>query len=178
MHSTHEISASVRLTRALVPARSATTVVTRMTYPAPAARVWSTLMFYEQIDERPPFYLRWLLPVPVCTEGDKSAVGDEARCIYETGYLIKRVTHIEEGRVYGFVVSEQELDVGGGMRLSGGDYTLRDCGDGTTEIALTTNYVSSRRPRWFWRPIEAFVCHTFHRHILRAMRRAVRERTR
>lgn len=146
-------------------------VVTRMPCGASPDRVWATLMFYEQIDERPPLLLRWLLPVPIRTEGKKSAIGDEARCLYEGGYLIKRVTRIEHGRVYGFDVSEQALVVGGGMSLSGGDYTLRELPDGSTEVALTTNYVSTRRPRWFWTRVEAAICHMFHRHILRAMRR-------
>ena len=42
-----------------------------------------------------------------------------------------------------------------------------------SEVALETSYVSERRPRWFWGPIEAIVCHAFHRHILRAMRKTI-----
>jgi hypothetical protein len=148
-----------------------TRVATQMTFSGSTQHVWSGLMFYEQIETRPPVYLRLLLPVPIETIGPKSAVGDEARCVYERGHLIKRITQIDPGRHYAFEVSEQALEGRGGMRLSGGEYTLRALGDDRTEVTLATHYVSPRRPRWFWRPIERMVCHAFHRHILRAMRR-------
>ena len=145
-------------------------VLTPMTFPAPPAQVWRRLMYYEQIEERPPLHLRVLLPVPVKTVGRKSQVGDVARCEYEKGHLVKRVTRVDEGRCYAFEIVEQALEVGGGMRLSGGEYALREI-PGGTEVTLSTRYQSRRRPRWLWRPIEAAVCHSFHRHILRSMRK-------
>ena len=57
--------------------------------------------------------------------------------------------------------------------LSGGGYTLRELPDGRTEVAVMTRYVGGRRPGWFWKPVEAAVCHLFHRHLLAAMRRKV-----
>lgn len=148
-----------------------TSVLTQMVFAVPPDEVWNRLMFYEQIEERPPLDLRLLLPVPTGTEGRKSQVGDEARCLYQGGHLIKRVTRIESGRHYGFEVVEQVLEVGGGIKLSGGGYTLREIAGGT-EVTLATRYVSPRRPRWLWKPIEAAVCHRLHRHILGAMRRS------
>ena len=148
-----------------------TSVLTRMTFAAPPDQMWQRLMFYEQIDEPPPLDLRLLLPVPMRTEGRKSRIGDEARCVYSGGHLIKRVTHVEAGRHYRFEIVEQELAIGRGIRLSGGGYTLREIAGGRTEITLATRYVSPRRPRWLWRRIEAAVCHRLHRHILRAMER-------
>lgn len=128
-------------------------------------------MFYEQIEERPPLHLRLLLPLPIRTDGSKSAVGDEAICLYEGGHLLKRVTRVDALRYYGFEIVEQNLAVGGGLILSGGSYTLRELPGHRTEVAVTTRYVSSKRPGWLWRPIEAIVCHLFHRHLLSAMRR-------
>lgn len=148
-------------------------IVTQMKFSATADQVWQRLMFYEQLDQRPPLHLRLLLPVPIKTIGDKSHVGDEARCLYEGGHLIKRVTEIEPNKRYAFEVTEQELELGGGMRLSGGEYVLEESSPGTTEVKLSTRYESPRQPRWLWKPIEAAVCHSFHRHILRAMRRSV-----
>jgi hypothetical protein len=154
-------------------AGASTSVVTRMRFAAPPDRVWGGLLFYEQIEERPPLHLRLLLPMPLGTKGAKSKVGDEALCAYEDGHLLKRVTEIDPGRHYGFEVAEQNLAVGGGLALSGGCYTLRALPEGGTEVAVTTRYVSLRRPGWLWKPIEATVCHMFHRHLLGAMRRKV-----
>jgi hypothetical protein len=148
-------------------------VVTRMKFAAPADRVWDGLLFYEQIEERPPLHLRLLLPVPTGTQGPKAKVGDEAKCSYERGHLLKRVTQVDPGRHYGFEVAEQNLDVGRGLALAGGCYTLRELPGGATEVAVTTRYVSHRRPAWLWERIEATVCHMFHRHLLSVMRRKI-----
>lgn len=149
-----------------------TTVVTRMSFAAPPEQVWSGLMFYEEIDSPPPLHLRLLLPIPVRTEGPKSTVGDETTCVYESGHLLKRVTSIDAGRYYGFEVVEQNLAVGGTM-LSGGSYTLRELPGRGTEVAIMTRYASPKRPGWLWKPIEATVCHMFHRHLLASMRRKI-----
>lgn len=162
------------------PPRAATisSVRTTMILSASPAEVWERLMFYEQIDVPPPLYLRLLLPAPIATLGDKSRVGDEARCLYEGGHLIKRVTGIDRERLYVFSVVEQTVVVGGGMRLSGGHYALRALDDGRTEVTVETRYASHKRPRWLWQPIEHAVCHAFHRHILRAMRDSVADAAR
>ncbi len=148
-------------------------VVTEMSVAAAPAQVWQALMFYEQISRRPPIHLRLLLPSPLRVEGRRSAVGDETRCVYEQGFLLKRATRIDPERHYGFEVVEQELKIGSGIRLSGGGYTLTERPDGSTRLSLETRYASAVRPRWLWRRIEAVVCHAFHRHILGAMRREV-----
>jgi hypothetical protein len=145
-------------------------VITLMHIAASPAKVWNSLVFYEGIDEPPPVYLRLLLPRPIRTEGAKSAVGDQATCLYQGGHLLKRVTTIEPQRLYEFSVVEQRLDVGGGIRLSGGCYALRDLGDERTELAITTRYTSKNRPRWLMRPVEEAVCHLFHRHLLTAIK--------
>jgi hypothetical protein len=152
-------------------AQRTTSVATAMIFDAAPAEVWDALMFYEQIDRRPPLHLRLLLPAPIETAGRKSEIGDEARCLYRGGYLIKRVTQVEPRRRYVFEVCEQALEVGRGVRLSGGEYAIRELARGRTEVRIVTRYASSRWPRWLWRPVERMVCHSFHRHILRAMRR-------
>jgi hypothetical protein len=149
------------------------TVVTHMTFNAGADAAWNTMVFYEQIDARPSFFLRLLLPVPIRTEGRKSVVGDEALCVYEGGHLIKRVTAVNRSRHLAFDVTKQELNIGLGMKLSGGWYDLQPLPDGRTDVALATVFQSPRQPRWLFGQIETTVCHIFHRHILRAMRRVV-----
>lgn len=144
-----------------------------MVLPARPEAVWGALMFYEQLEERPPRLLRLLLPVPIRTEGRKAQVGDEALCLYEGGHLVKRVTQVEPGVRYGFGVVRQELAIGGGLRLHGGWYALRPLAGGRTEVETGTRYASPRRPRWLFQPVEAAVCHLFHRHIMRAMLRGL-----
>jgi hypothetical protein len=128
-------------------------------------------MFYESIEGAPPLHLRLLLPRPIRTQGSKSNVGDQATCLYQGGHLLKRVTFIDRNRLYEFSVVEQNLVVGIGVQLSGGCYALRALANGHTELSITTHYSSSNRPRWLVRPIEAAVCHMFHRYLLGAIRR-------
>ena len=154
----------------LAPSLPSTSIATRMKFAVAPERVWERLMFYEQIEQRPPLHLRLLLPVPLRIEGLRPSVGEELKCSYESGHLLKRVTNIERWRHYGFKVIEQDLKVGGGLTLSGGCYALRALASGGTEVTVTTRYESPRRPRWLWKPIEAAVCHMFHRHLLSAMR--------
>jgi hypothetical protein len=156
-----------------VAATEQSSIVTRMNFDASPEQVWKGLLFYEEIGRPPPTHLRLLLPVPIRTEGKVSEVGGEAMCLYEGGHLLKRVTRIERGHFYEFEVAEQALTVGGGMRLSGGRYTLRELPDGLTEVAVETRYTSTKWPRWFWRPLERMVCHWFHRYLLGSMRRAI-----
>jgi hypothetical protein len=149
----------------------ATTVITRMRIPATPAVVWQSLMFYEQIEERPPLLLRMVLPRPIRTHGSKSAVGDQATCLYEGGHLLKRVTEIDRHRLYAFSVIEQRLALGRRVVLTGGCYSLRELPDECTELAVTTRFLSRNRPRWLAKPVEIFVCHMFHRHLLAAIGR-------
>lgn len=149
-------------------------VETCMNLAASSEAVWEQLMFYEQIGKRPPLLLRFLLPVPVRTEGGKSGVGDAVKCHYVSGHLLKRVTQITRGRTYAFEVVEQNLKLGLGIRVLGGAYTLRELPEAHTQVALQTRYLSPLRPRWLWKRLEAAVCHSFHRHILSAMRSNLR----
>lgn len=151
----------------------AASITTHMTFAASSDKVWDGLMFYEEIDNRPPPYLRLLLPIPIRTEGKVSEVGAEVMCLYEGGHLLKRITRIEPGRLYEFNVAEQSISVGGSMRLCGGGYTLREISDGTTEVTVETRYTSNKWPRWFWRPLESMVCHWFHHYLLRSMRHKI-----
>jgi hypothetical protein len=144
----------------------AITIVTSMILHAEADLIWDSLMFYEQIEQKPPLLLRLLLPHPVRTEGSKEQVGDVATCVYAQGHLLKQVTRIEAPGLYEFQVIEQHLVFGGGLRLMGGSYALSDVSPDHTKVSVTTRYVSIKKPRRLWKPIEALVCHAFHRYLL------------
>ena len=139
-------------------------------FPTTPAIVWQTLLFYEEVIAPPPFFLRWLLPVPLGTAGSKAIVGGEVKCRYDGGHLLKRVSAIVEMRRFAFDVIEQNLPLCG-VRVLGGEYNLRAVAPARTHVTLSTRYASSHRPDWVCARFEAAVCHCFHRHLLGAMRR-------
>ena len=130
-------------------------------------------MFYEEVATCPPFYLRRLLPIPIRSDGCKFEIGAEVKCSYTNGYLLKRVARITRRRNFGFEVVRQELGLIGRIRVLGGDYTLRPLSKDQTRVSLTTRYASPNRPRWLFRRLEAAICHSFHRHILKGMQRSL-----
>jgi hypothetical protein len=149
-------------------------VTTCQDFFAAADAVWDALMFYEEIAEDRPFFLRRFLPTPIGTQGCKSQVGSDVKCRYVGGHLLKRVTRIVRGHDYAFEVIEQNLALGG-ITLLGGDYALRILSKDCTRVALATHYASPNCPRLFGR-LEAAVCHSFHRYILSAMRSNISSR--
>lgn len=149
-------------------------VITSQDFFASAEAVWEALMFYEEVEKSLPWVLRALLPIPIGSEGCKSEVGGEIKCRYLSGHLLKRVTHVTRGRSYCFEVIEQSLALRGGIKLLGGNYTLRNLSGDRTRVALATRYQSPNRPRWLYGSVETIVCHSFHRHILSAMQTNVR----
>jgi hypothetical protein len=70
---------------------------------------------------------------------------------------------------FGFEIVQQNLALRG-IRLLGGNYTLRVQSEDCTRVALATHYASLNCPRWVFGRLEAAVCHSFHRYILSAMR--------
>jgi len=145
-------------------------VVSAAVLPAPLSSVWNALVFYEQLEGRPSWVLRLLLPVPVRTERRAWTTGAEIRCLYDSGWIVKRLTLVEPPRRCEFEVVLQRLELGGGIRLAGGRYELSEETGASTRLELETRYEGSARPRWFWRPIEAAVCRVFHRHIVESLR--------
>ena len=144
-------------------------VTTYQDFFAAPGTVWNALMFYEEIAEDRPFLLRHFLPTPIGSQGCKSTIGGEVKCQYVGGHLVKRVTHIIREQSYRFEIAQQNLALRG-IRLLGGDYTLRVQSQHCTRVALATHYASLNCPRWVFGRLEAAVCHSFHRSILSAIR--------
>ena len=147
-------------------------VTTRRDLFAPAERVWQYLMFYEDVPVRPRGLLRWLLPLPVRSEGDKRSQGALVRCTYERGDLLKRVADVQPGRRLGFEVVEQHLGIERWARAREGSYELEATASGTA-LRLTTTYETRLRPRALFRPLERVLCHALHAHILLGMERLI-----
>jgi len=144
-------------------------VVTSGRLAATPAEVYDRLIFFEEVRRRPPLWLGLLLPRPLRTDGPRTRPGDETRCLYRNGRLVKRVTRAVSPSVLEFEVVLQDLPIRSGVRLVGGGYALAACGDGLTRIEIETRYEGGARPRPLWRPIEAAVAHAFHRHLIGAI---------
>jgi hypothetical protein len=127
------------------------------------------MLMFEEVPVRPPVLLRVFLPHPVRTEGDKTRVGAAIQCTYTGGHLVKLIKVVEPPHLVQFEITEQRLGIEGCVTMLGGSYELRSRGE-ETEIVLTTNYRGHLRPRFFWRPLERFLAHQLHRHILDGMR--------
>jgi hypothetical protein len=147
-------------------------VATRLHFDASPEAIWNHLMLFEEVPGRPPFLLRALLPHPVRTEGDKNRVGTTVRCRYRGGDLFKRITEVEPPHLLQFEVIEQRLGIEGCILTHGGSYQVHPCGD-ASDVVLITRYRAYLRPRFLWRPLEAFLVGQLHRHILRGVRSAV-----
>ncbi|HMK74509.1 MAG TPA: SRPBCC family protein [Myxococcaceae bacterium] len=146
-------------------------VRTRLHFDAAPDDVWQRMLFYEEVPRRPMLLLRLFLPAPVRTEGAKTRVGETIRCTYQDGYLEKRITAVEPPRLIRFEVSLQQLGIEDCISMTGGSYQIepRPMGAGC-ELVLTTRYHGFLRPRWLWRPLERFLAHRLHHHILSGMR--------
>ena len=146
-------------------------VETQAVFSSSQERAWNSIVFYEQIEHAPPFLLRLALPRPVGTTGGKTKVGETSRCVYENGYLVKKISEREEGRLLGFRVIEQNIHFEHDLDLRGGSFRVEPGPDpGTTRVTLTTSYRRLTYPAFIWQPAETLVLHTLHGHVLEGMR--------
>ena len=147
-------------------------VETRTHFDASPEILWNRILFYEEVPGSPPLLLRILLTCPRRTEGEKAVVGSRVRCLYDGGYLIKRITAVEPHQQLQFEVIEQKLGIESCVVATGGAYEIRSC-NGGADVVLTTRYLSRLRPRGLWRRLEKLVARRLHWHILNGMRSAV-----
>jgi hypothetical protein len=151
------------------PTKQSDRVSTRFELSAPPEAVWQCLMFYEDVPRRPWPLLRLLLPQPLKSEKDKLSAGSAVRCHYDHGFLLKRINEVEPGRLLSFEVVEQRLGIERFARACRGSYELERARSGTS-LLLTTVYQAWLWPRFLWRPLERYLCHRVHLHILLGMR--------
>ncbi len=166
------MTALARIGRLFPPNPTSEVVETSIDLPAAPEAVWEKMMFYEEVPQRPTPLLRLFLPLPVRTQGDKTRVGAAIACVYEDGYLEKRITAVEPARTVKFDVVVQGLGIEDCISMDGGYYELSPSTVGT-RVVLATIYRGHLRPRWLWRPFEHHLAHRLHTHILDGMRLAV-----
>jgi hypothetical protein len=150
-------------------------VATRMTFDVGPEAIWHEIMFYEEVPGRPPFPLSVFMPAPVLTRGTKSHAGAIVECMYTSGDLVKRITQVDPGRAIRFEVLDQHLGIETCAVALGGSYEMHPHGRGTT-VVLTTKYRAFLHPRPLWRPLEKLISTQLHRHVLKGMRAALRQR--
>jgi len=151
--------------------RSATVEIVQTTihFDAPPEAVWRAMRLYEDVARRPSPLLRLVLPIPIRTRGDKTQAGSTVECLYEGGYLEKRITRAERPRFVGFDVIVQQLGIEDAISMRAGSYEINASGHGS-DVVVTTTYSGHLRPRWLWRLVERFLARGVHRHILEGMR--------
>jgi hypothetical protein len=147
-------------------------VATAMRFPASPEEIWRAIRFYEDVPRRPLLFLRMFLPRPLRSEGAKTQVGGLVQCTYDGGHLVKRITGLEAPHLVRFEVLEQQLGVEDCISMAEGSYDIRAI-EGGSEVVLTTCYRGHLRPRWLWRPLERWLAHRLHRHILEGMSEVV-----
>ena len=130
--------------------------------------VWKSLVFYEEITTPPPALARIGLPHPLYTRGTINAVGDRTTCVYDKGYLVKQVTHLERNRLLAFDVIEQVGIEDRSIKLIDGSFALEATDRGTL-ITLTTRYRPLLAARVFWQPFEHSLTRVLHQHVLDAI---------
>ena len=146
------------------------TVRTMKLIPADSSRVWDTLMFYEEVPQRPPLIMRIALPHPLFAFGSTAHVGDVKTCVYSKGRLVKQVTQRVPGERLAFNVIEQTHIENRSIRLIDGSFDFQSVSPGETRVTLTSRYQPLLGPRWIWRPFEEYGVHTLHDHVLEGMR--------
>ena len=100
-------------------------VTTCQDFFAAADAVWDALMFYEEIAEDRPFLLRRFLPTPIGSSR-LQVRSWRRRKMSICGRTLAQTSDSHSSRVqnYAFEIVEQNLALRG-IRLLGGDYTLR-----------------------------------------------------
>ena len=142
------------------------TVRTSRILPFDARQVWDSLVFYEEVRHEPPLLARIGLPHPLYTSGEILGVGDITRCVYNKGWLVKRITEYQLTELLSFDVVEQHGIEDRSVRLVSGSFEFERVGPGQTRVTLTTVYEPLLSARPVWRPFEIQIARSLHDHVL------------
>jgi hypothetical protein len=157
------------------PATEVQSIVTHRAIAASAERVWDCLQFYEEVDRRPPFLLRLLLPRPKRKVTAAAVEGEATTLPYEGGHYARRITKLDRPRRYEFEVIDQKIPSDRGVMLLSGAFNLDVSTPTQTDLSITTCYVSGIRPRWLAERVEAMLCRQLHRHLLDSIETKARD---
>jgi hypothetical protein len=158
----------IPLEQATLPAQGAETVTTTRVVDVDRHELFSRIVFFEDVKAARPTLLRIALPRPIRTEGP-DRVGSVRRCVYDTGYILKRITAIEPDARYAFTVVKQVHVDDGVVRLLRGSFDLRSLSRHRTQITLRTVYAPKLSARVVWRPFEHVAIRRLHDYVIRSM---------
>ncbi|MEM7231341.1 MAG: hypothetical protein AAF517_04170, partial [Planctomycetota bacterium] len=146
-------------------------IVTEAVFDGPVDATWDAIVFYEEVEHEAPSLLRWSLPRPLRSVGDKRREGELVRCFYDRGYLLKRIREVRPHELIAFDVLEQKLHFERDVTLLGGAFELESIRGGrATRVRLRTDYERHLAPSFIWKPIEVRVVRALHGHVLEGMR--------
>jgi uncharacterized protein YndB with AHSA1/START domain len=141
------------------------TVTTQVTISEPPATVWNALMYYEEVTHPPPWILRVGLARPTATQGWSRKVGETRKCLYNKGWITKRVTQVTSNHSLHFDIVEQHIGYERDVRLTGGSFVLSPTSDGATLLTMTTHYQPLLGPRWGWAWAEHLAVGILHEYV-------------
>jgi len=121
---------------------------TTMVINASKENVWNKVGFYEHVQKKPSWMLRFSLPTPQEVDGKHEQVGDTCRCKYsDGGYLTKRITKILDGNRIEFEIIEQSIRYQDSIKLLGGYIEVEEQGDQKSIINMVTYYDNCIKPK-------------------------------
>jgi uncharacterized protein YndB with AHSA1/START domain len=129
-------------------------VTDEITIKAPPAKVWSHLLAFDKIPERPSYWLFHLgLPYPVRTTNGGDSVGADRACEFSRGATFKeRIAQFEPQHLLTFdiVSMPRDPELIGHLDAHRGQFELRDNHDGTTTLIGRTWYSLHVRPAFYF----------------------------
>lgn len=145
-------------------------VTTTITIDAPPEQVWDALVNFDRVEGTQPLLMRIGLPVPLSCEVKGTGVGAERICRFDRGFIRERVTKWDAPRALEFDVLEVRLPGRHWLGFQRAGYSVKQQGDGKTEVTRTTVVTSTLRPAWYWRVFERLGTETEHHYILEHLR--------
>jgi uncharacterized membrane protein YhaH (DUF805 family) len=160
-------------------------VVTSVDVAAPPSVVWSRVVQFDRIQERPAWYFRAGIAYPVRATIAGIGPGAIRRCEFSTGAFVEPITVWDEPRRLAFDVVEQpaplrELSIyskvyaphiNGYFSSTKGEFRLIPAAGGHTRLEGHTWYSVAIYPQGYWRATSEFLLHRIHLRVLQQVKR-------
>ena len=160
-------------------------VVTSVDVAAPPDVVWTRVVQFDEIRERPAWYFRAGIAYPIRATIAGSGQGAIRRCEFSTGAFVEPITTWNAPRQLAFDVVEQppplrELSiysqvyaphVNGYFRSTRGEFRLIPLPGGHTRLEGHTWYNVAIYPQGYWRAMSELLLHRIHLRVLEQVKR-------